>query len=397
MLSRWVNYAAVLVLAIPCGWAQQNRISKEGGNWVQEATGTLAAARNLRIKMEAGSVKVQGGSQQAISYVFHSRTYSSSEQQARHELESYRLTTSSHGDTATITAEWAAGRPRQYSGDLIVTVPRNMESVRVATDGGDVSATGLGGRFNAESGGGAVHLDDIAGDVQAETGGDAIEVGTVGGDVTLRTGGGSIKIGSVKGKISAESGGGDMVVTSGMQSAVLQTGGGNIRVIRCGGPLKATTGGGSIDLGEIGGEAEVETGGGSIRLTSARGPVRAETGSGSIELSGILSAMAQTGAGGIVARFVSSNGSGVRSSTLETAAGDITVYLSTDIHMNIRASIEMANGHSIRSEFSDIRVVSEGGDYGPRMVSAEGALNGGGPLLKVRTSSGNIRILRTSH
>jgi hypothetical protein len=82
---------------------------------------------------------------------------------------------------------------------------------------------------------------------------------------------------------------------------------------------------------------------------------------------------------------------------LETSAGDITVYLANDLKITVRADIELANGHSIHSDFSDIHVMTEGGDYGgPKTVRAEGQLKGGGPVLKVRTSSGNISFLRAS-
>jgi len=180
-----------------------------------------------------------------------------------------------------------------------------------------------------------------------------------------------------------------------MQGAVLETGGGSIQVERCAGRVKASTGGGSIDLGEIGGSAEMETGGGSIRLGSAKGPVRAETGGGSIELNGVPSARAETGAGGIVAKFVAANGEH-NDSELETSAGDITVYLAPNVNLSVRASIEVANGHNIRSDFPDIRVTTEGGDYGPKTVTAEGNLNGGGPVLKVRTTTGDICFRRAS-
>jgi hypothetical protein len=56
----------------------------------------------------------------------------------------------------------------------------------------------------------------------------------------------------------------------------------------------------------------------------------------------------------------------------------------------------MANGHTIRSDFSDIHVSTEGGQYGPKTVTAEGQLNGGGPVLKVRTNSGNVNFRRVS-
>jgi DUF4097 and DUF4098 domain-containing protein YvlB len=129
-------------------------------------------------------------------------------------------------------------------------------------------------------------------------------------------------------------------------------------------------------------------------LTSATGAVRAETGGGSITLNGVPTARAETGAGGIVAKFVS--GTERTDSVLETSAGDITVYLAPNLAMTIRASIELANGHRIRSDFSEIRVSTEGGEWGPGSATAEGNLNGGGPVLKVRTTTGDISFLRAS-
>jgi len=395
MLKKFSKLVAVLLLVLPLATAQQQtRVYREGGSWAREITGSLAAAKNLRVKVDVGSVRVTGGSQQAIDYVIHNRAYTSSEDRARHEFDSYKISTYTRGDTAWIVAEWQDGSPRRFSGDFTITVPREMDLVKVETDGGSVTTTGLSGRLEASSGGGNIRLDDIGGTVSAETGGGSIDVGTVGSDIDLRTGGGSIKVVSAKGKIAAETGGGSVVVVSGMQEAVLETGGGSIQVERCAGRLKVTTGGGSIDLGEIGGPAEIETGGGSIRLGSAKGPVRAETGGGSIELNGVPSARAETGAGGIVAKFVS--GGERIDSVLETSAGDITVYLAPSLNITIRAAIEVANGHTIRTDFSEISVMTEGGDWEAKTVTAEGNLNGGGPVLKVRTTTGDIYIRRAS-
>jgi DUF4097 and DUF4098 domain-containing protein YvlB len=383
---------AVLALAA-LGLAQEGRIYREGGNWVQEVKGELGGARNLRIKLDSGSVKVQGGSQSNITYTLHRRAYTSSEEKARREFENNRISASVRGDTAWLVAQ-RVGENRKCSDDLVINVPRQMDYARVETGGGGVSAVSLSGRLEVETGGGTIHVDDVGGEVRAETGGGTIEIGTVGGDVTLHTGGGNVKINAVKGNIRAETGGGSLVVLSGLQGAVLETGGGSIRLDKCNGHVKASTGGGSIELGEIGGPVEIESGAGSIRLASANGRVEAQTGGGSIQLDRATSVRAETGAGGIVVKLVSS--SDVRSnSTLETSAGDITVYLAKDVPITVRASIEMANGHTIRSEFGDIRVMNENGSWpGPRSVTAEGNLNGGGPVLKVRTSSGNISFLR---
>jgi DUF4097 and DUF4098 domain-containing protein YvlB len=114
-------------------------------------------------------------------------------------------------------------------------------------------------------------------------------------------------------------------------------------------------------------------------------------------LDGATSVQAETSAGGIVVKLVASSGAGGHSnSTLETSAGDITVYLANDLAISIRAEIEVANGHTIHSDFSDIHVSSEGGMYGPKTVTAEGQLNGGGPVLKVRTNSGNVSFRRVN-
>jgi DUF4097 and DUF4098 domain-containing protein YvlB len=385
--------AALASLAL----CQETKVYREGSNWVQEMTGDLGAAKNLRVKLDAGSVKVQGGSQASITYVIHRKAYTSSEQKARREFESYRVSTSVKGDTAWIVAE-SGGRDRKCADEFIISVPRNLQSAKIETGGGNVNTTGIAGSVNLESGGGNIHLDDIGGEVTAVTGGGAIEVGSVQGNVSLQTGGGNIKVASAKGEIKAESGGGSVVVLSGLQGAVLETGGGSIRVDRCSGRVKATTGGGSVDLGEIGGPAEIETGAGSIRLASAKGRVQAQTGGGTIQLDGATSVQAETSAGGIIVKLLSSAGAGAASrsnSTLETSAGDITVYLANDLAISVRAEIEVANGHTIRSDFSDIHVASEGGPW-EKTVTAEGQLNGGGPVLKVRTNSGNVNFRRIS-
>jgi len=392
-LKKLLKLGASLLLLLPLANAQQARVYREGGSWAQEITGSLAAAKNLRVKVDVGTVRVQGGSQSAINYVIHNRSYSGSEDKARREFDSYKISTYVRGDTAWIVGDFQGGSHR-FSSEFSVNVPRNMDWVKVETDGGSVTTTAISGRVDATSGGGSIRFDDIGGNANAETGGGSIDAGNVGGDLSLHTGGGSIKVGSAKGRINAESGGGSVTVVSGMQEAVLETGGGSIQVERCAGRVKASTGGGSIDLGDIGGPAEIETGGGSIRLASAKGPVRAETGGGTIELNGVSSARAETGAGGIVAKFIS--GRDRSDSTLETSAGDITVYLAPNLNISIRASIEVANSHSIHTDFSEIRVSSEGGDYGPRTVTAEGNLNGGGPVLKVRTTTGDITIRRAS-
>jgi DUF4097 and DUF4098 domain-containing protein YvlB len=395
LLKRLSKCVAVLLLILPAATAQQTRVYGAGGDWIQEVTGSLAAVKNLRVKVDLGSVQINGGSQPGIDYSIRNQSFTGSEDKARREFENYKVTANVRGDTAWIVAEWEGGRAHKFSSDLKITAPRNLEEVKVETEGGNVSTIGVSGRVDAESGGGNIRLDDIGGPASGETGGGTIDVGSVASDVNLHTGGGAIRVNSAKGKIVAESGGGTVTVISGGQGAELETGGGSIHVDHCDGRVKVSTGGGNIDLGDIGGPAQISTGGGSIRLNSAKGPVSAETGGGSIELGGVPSAHAETGAGGIQVKLIPGNVDKSNSS-LETSAGDITIYLAAGVNISVRASIEVANGHNIHSDFPEIRVASEGGDYGPKTVTAEGNLNGGGPTLKVETMTGDISFRRTS-
>jgi len=395
-----VGLATVLALLAPLSFvqsqAQESKVSREGGSWAQETTGSLAAVKNLRVKVDMGSVVVRGGQQQGINYVVHTRFGNSSEQEARHQFEQYKVTAYVKGDTAWIVGDWQGGRqPRHFFGEFSVMVPREMALVKLETEGGNIDASGVGGRVEASSGGGGIKFDDIGGGVNAETGGGSIDVGTVSGDLGLHTGGGGIVVRHANGKVIAETGGGSVRIESGSQEASIETGGGSIEVRQCAGKVRVSTGGGSVDLSDVGGPADIETGGGTIRLTSAKGHVHAETGGGGIELYGVPSARAETGAGGITVKLVNTGGER-HDSDLETAAGDITVYIASDVAINVRASVDMGNGHRITSDFSDIHVSSEGDQWGPKTLTAEGRLNGGGPLLKVHTSTGDICIKKAT-
>jgi DUF4097 and DUF4098 domain-containing protein YvlB len=386
-----IVFAACMLSA--AAFAQQGKIYQDGGNWVQEVSGSLATARKLHIRVEAGAVYVEGGSQPGITYKMITRVRTSSEEKARRQFDQYKLSASLHGDTASIEAE--CGSPHKFSGEYTITVPRDMELVKIETDGGAVSAKGISGRVEAETGGGKVHLEDIGGDANVETGGDAIEVDRIGGDLTAETGGGKLYLGSVKGLVNATTGGGDVMLLSGGRSAVLESGAGDIQVKQVGGDLKITTGGGNIDVDSASGPISVETAGGSIRIGWAKGLVRAETAAGRIELNGIPAVHAETASGGILARFIVLPGDHT-DSVLETANGDIVVYLPVNFRASIRAAIEAANGQRIYSDFPEIPVRMEGNADWPQTITAEGSLNGGGPTIKVQTVSGNISFKRAN-
>jgi len=69
------------------------------------------------------------------------------------------------------------------------------------------------------------------------------------------------------------------------------------------------------------------------------------------------------------------------------------VFLPPDLPLNIDAMIEESFGHKIVSDFP-IHLVTDDEDssHGPKR--GEGELNGGGKVLRIRTTMGNIEIHR---
>src|SRR6266852_4478105 len=189
MLKNLLKLGLLLLLATWCA-GQQGSVQKEGNNWTNVVNGSLTGARTLRIKVQACAVRVEGGSSQGISYVIRNRSYETSEDRARRQFNSYKFSAYTKDDTAWIVGQWEAGHPHKFFLEVTVTVPRDIDLVKIETDGGGIVTTGISGRLEAQSGGGAIHLDDIGGAISAETGGGSVDVGNVGGDLTVRNGGG---------------------------------------------------------------------------------------------------------------------------------------------------------------------------------------------------------------
>ena len=122
-IAKFARIAAVLASLACAALAQQTRVFQDGNNWVQEASGSIAAAKNLRVKTDFGSVRVTGGSQPGINYVFRNSA-STSEDRARRQFENIHVSAYVRGDIAYITVEDARGSHNRCSGDFTINVPR---------------------------------------------------------------------------------------------------------------------------------------------------------------------------------------------------------------------------------------------------------------------------------
>jgi DUF4097 and DUF4098 domain-containing protein YvlB len=375
--------------------AVAERIYRDGRYFVQEITGSLPAMPKLSVATDAGWIRISGDSAgKRITYKANKRVRASSEEEAKRYFEGSRFKAYTSGSAAVLRGESDQSR-RNTMIEIEVETPRNIQYATASSHGGSVEITGIDGKANAESHGGSIHLTDIGGTAAGSTMGGSIEADRIGGDLRLETAGGSITVGTVKGHIVAETAGGSISVVNATGDVSLETAGGSIGVQKCGGDLKAATAGGSIEAGDVGKGATLETAGGSIRLTSANDIVKAVTNGGGIRLMRLTKGVyAETRAGGIEAEFIAKKGD-FTDSKLATDVGDIIVTIPSDLAVTLRATIEMANGHRIYApEIPELQISSDGGDYGPRTIYGYAQINGGGPLLKLDTSNGNIKIRR---
>jgi len=386
MKRQWLWVVPALVAA---GYGQsESALTREGRYWVQTLTGTASLEATARLRVSnRGAVTVQGEERGDIAHSLKKRVRASSESSARQLLSRVGLKVGQQGGWTTLATSFPA--QNDVSADLTLRVPRKLLEVELDSEGGSVEAFDLAGALKAETGGGRIHIDRIQGEVAIRTGGGEVQLGKIGRGVQCSSGGGSITAESIGGEASFNTGGGEIYVREAQGPVRASTGGGNIRVERAGGPVTAATGGGLIDVGQAGGQVAAESGAGSIKVRLARG-VRCESGSGSIQLVSVFGSLrASTGAGSILAELVA--GKPLEDSVLSTGSGDITVFIPSNLAVTIQAISDSPGLQRIISDFPEIqaRVYSRAG-----RAEAQGALNGGGPVLKLAASDGAIYLRR---
>jgi len=197
--------------------------------------------------------------------------------------------------------------------------------------------------------------------VDLSTSGGSIAVGDLKGEVTARTSGGELNFGRIDGPVRGNTSGGSISLEGSRGKTVLRTSGGGIRVDDVAGEVDASTSGGSVQVNRATGRVSAHTSGGSITIREATGAVDASTSGGSV--SARLSAQPQ------------------EASRLSTSGGSINVELAASVHVDVDAS---TSGGSVSSDFP----VPTSRDH----QNLRTAINGGGPLLQLRTSGGGISI-----
>jgi DUF4097 and DUF4098 domain-containing protein YvlB len=374
--------------ATPSALAQ---ITREGRYWVETVNGVATSTPFDRFRLDTvGNVVLQGGNGDKVTYKLKLRVRAADAREAEALLHEFEVRSRSQNGWLRLTVTPPANISE--GPELSVSVPRSLQQVWIETRGGNVQATDLDGEVQARSAAGRMVVDRVKGKAEVRTGGGDIQVGEVGGMVRCYSGAGVIRVQSAGGESWLDTAGGEVFVHQAFGPVHAATAGGNIRVERASNTVFARTAAGLIEVQQADGAVTAESSAGAIQVNAANG-VRCESASGTIRLRNVWGALrASTAAGSIMAELLSGNR--IQDSTLSTNAGDITVFIASNIPLTVMARNDSggATGRII-SDFKEIRV-KEGSLPGASPVLAEGALNGGGPLLRINVNGGTIYLRR---
>jgi hypothetical protein len=187
-------------------------------------------------------------------------------------------------------------------------------------------------------------------------------------DTTVRTrsGSGDQTIEGTHGNVDTQTGSGDVKLENLTGEIRLQTGSGNIRARHISGPVRGGTGSGDVEIDEAAaGDIDLHTGSGNINARGVQGGFHGETGSGDVTAEGTQSG----------------------SWEIRTGSGNVHVRLPANAAFD--ADISTSSGSVDVGEPIAMTVQGRVGDTHKQI---HGKVHGGGPLLRVRTGSGDIHI-----
>ena len=379
--------------------AQAGDITHEGRAWVQVLHYEVKTrpGQTLRFRSDLGSVRILTGDGNTVKGRLVAKVYTRDEARARAFFRRLGVQAQTTADGVLIrgsienVARSRRMRGRSLKLDYEVTVPRRY-NLDIETQAGGIEIVPLDGTVQAVTAGGGITVGDVTGRVMVHTAGGHIRLANVGDRLEARTAGGHIRVGDVNGDANLETSGGHITGGRVEGRVIAQTAGGNIVLRSVAGSVEAQTAGGQISVGESGGTVQAQTAGGSVRVYGSRGMVDVETAGGSIDLLDLDGGVrALTHAGSILVLIRASQKT-FSASQLETSMGNVKVYLPATLALTIEAEIDDAFGHKIRSDFP-LQIQRNGRDkYGT--VRGSGPINGGGKVLKIRTTMGNIQIIK---
>lgn len=370
----------------------------------------------LEIDVDSGSVDLRAAATGEHGITANLAVYAGTGEEARRILDQFALKVERTDEGVSVRIE---GEPVQietesmtYSvkplAELEIATPPNVR-LKVKTSTGTISARGPFDSCDLTSGFGNVALSDVRGDVRIQS--HSGEVGLTkasGGEISVVTDFGPVTLTDVRGQsIVAESRSGKVEGKSLQAEAMnLRSGFGHLDVVGLQGDLEAHTSSGAITLEDVGeGRLKLQSGFGDIRVEGGRGTLDARSASGRVAVTGFQGEVEAHSGFGVVdlvgsftALTASSRAGGLMVAaqptsrvdsgwTLESGYGTVLLKLPADFACQLHAETGFG---TIESAFP--LQIDAGAISGKRV---KGAIGAGGGEISLKTSSGNIKVIRS--
>jgi DUF4097 and DUF4098 domain-containing protein YvlB len=291
---------------------------------------------DLTVDADQGNISVATGEPNRVEIVVEREVPGATESREQSALKNHKVKFSKDGNSVRVEAMTGKSHSLfshfqpQLNVHFRITVPKRF-NVSLTTAGGGIDVSGLHGTVEVQTSGGDLKFAGIEGAIDGHTSGGNIRAEGCTEKLLAQTSGGSIVIKNYTGP-----------------SATADTLGGNIEATDCGGKLQAKTSGGNITIGNFTGAGVfADTTGGTVSFDLAKQPED--------------------------------------QCVLRSSGGNINVRLVENVAMNVNATTD---GGNVNTEVPVVSTVQGKVKEG----HIEGKINGGGPMLALRTSGGNIEI-----
>ena len=390
MKSRYHPYVFVLIIAaivVSAGYAASDEKMIK--------TFSVKTGQKLDIDLKCGGgLYIEGWDENRVEVAYY---------ESHGDLEDLDIDIKETRSGIKIAADFGDRGTQTTSLHFAIMVPRKFD-IDLFTAGGGMKFIGFEGNIEGKSRGGGIELKDMKGEVDLKTNGGGIEVTDCDLDGEIRTNGGGVQLENVGGNLRIKTNGGaldlenvrfggkdpgasgdfdlDDLFGDGVR---VSTGGGNIDVDGAPEGVAVTTGGGPIDVSNAAKIVGVRTGGGDIDIHTKFGLVQARTGAGDVEV-------------------VVDQSPGKLDGSIEivTGTGDVTLTLpadfSAEFDIDLGYTKNSRRGFEIKSDFKiDLEHTDEwdSRNGSPRKhIFGTGAVKGGKHKIKIKTTNGDVRIIK---
>jgi DUF4097 and DUF4098 domain-containing protein YvlB len=343
--NTWKNIADLDFSHISFGsWSMDLQSEKTLNQDFQLPPGT----KTVRVENEFGDLEVQSGTGTKVSVTADLKIYGPrrggphrGKAEAQEEVQ---LSGEASGDRFLVKLVKPDGPNRRVQANLTISVPPEI-AVELKNSFGKIGVAELKGNLQVENSNGKITIDQVTGDATVNNQYAQVTIGTITGNLNVDAKAGSIEIEQVG------------------KNLTVQNAFGRIKLGTVRGDLQAICKNGQIDVEQALGSAKVENAFGSANLEDCQGPVEADITNGSLKV-----------------RISQVTGP----SNFDVQFGSIEVSLPESAKFTVDAASSFGQ---IRTDFP--LDPTRSGNTGSTL---NGEVNGGGPLLQIRTQNGSINL-----